>query len=157
MLTSILSKETCKSCKICCNYSAKSLWDIPGFTNDEFNKAVLVKPELKEQIFSQNRLIYFKPVKIASDKFLCPFLADKGCILEADKPFKCAIWPLYVIRCDKQLYLALSNVCPNIPKLSPTILSTYLNESIERIKSIIAIYPDLVEEPKEHFHKIISL
>lgn len=156
MLSKILSKKTCAVCKNCCNYSSESLWDIPGFTLNEYENVVANYPQLISQSYHENNLYYFKTFQIDSNKYLCPFLKDNGCSLEKEKPFKCAIWPLYVVKHKNNIYLAISNVCPNI-RITPEILENELQVSIQKIVKMIKLHPELIEIYRKHFTLLMQL
>lgn len=157
MLKNILSPQICKTCKICCNYTSKSLWDIPGFTLDEYKNVIAHYPEFKSQCYRKNNLYYFKPIQISNDMYLCPFLRNDGCSLGKDKPFKCAIWPLYVVNYESKVFLSISNVCPNIIEITPNILENELQTSIEKIEQTVRLHPELIEIYRDHFTLLTQL
>lgn len=157
MLTPILSRETCSRCKICCNYTSESLWDIPGFTLEEYHNAIKKYPDMKSKSYFRNGLYYFSPIPYDNGIYLCPFLSQQGCKLEKNKPIKCAIWPLYVINYKNNKWLVMSNVCPNIPKISPYMLENELCTTFRTIKNIMQKHPELIEDWREHFEFITRL
>lgn len=156
MIKPILNPATCKSCKICCNYTETSLWDIPGFTKEEYIEVIDKFPSMKAISYNKNNLYYFKPHKDNSI-YLCPFLSENGCKLAALKPFKCKIWPLYVVKNGLELYIAKSNVCPNIPKISSQSFKEELYEQYIKIKEIITEHPELIEINRDFFELVIKL
>lgn len=157
MLQKILSQETCAVCKNCCNYSSKSLWDIPGFTQNEYERVIARYPELISISYHKNSLYYFETLQTDNDKYLCPFLTNDGCVLGKEKPTKCAMWPLYAVNHDKKVYLAISNVCPNIKKITPEILQNELGPTIQKIEQIIKRHPELIETNRIHFTLLMQL
>lgn len=157
MLKKILSQEICAACKICCNYSLESLWDIPGFTLKEYENVIVRYPELVSRSYCRNNLYYFKTFQTDNNKHLCPFLGNNGCILGEEKPFKCAIWPLYVVYHENVIYLAISNVCPNTNEIAIKILQNEFSPSIQKINQIIKIYPELIENNRVHFKLLMQL
>ena len=154
MLKSILSKETCANCKVCCNYSPEALWDIPGFTLEEYQNVIKKFPEYASKSYCKNNLYYFEMNKLHSKKYLCPFLNDCGCTLGDLKPFKCAIWPFYIVNYENQVYLALSNVCPNLNDIEYEKLPASLQYNIEKMKDIVKGHPELIEVNRSHFQLI---
>lgn len=157
MIKSILSKETCAACKICCNYSVKSLWDIPGFTSEEYQNIVKTFPKFESKSYCKNNLYYFKMDKLDDNKYLCPFLGDYGCILGKIKPFKCAIWPFYIVNHGNEIYLAISNVCPNLRNIEYEKLSACLFPLTEKMKDTINKHPELIEKNRPHFKLLKQL
>lgn len=157
MIQKILNPQTCANCKICCNYSINSLWDIPGFTLKEYKQIITYYPQYKSISYCKNNLYYFKTIPTDNDKYLCPFLADNGCTLGNNKPFKCAIWPFYVVKYKNNIYLAQSDVCPNLQLISKQMLTNGLETTITKIKKIINQNPELIESYRPHFSLIIQL
>lgn len=157
MIQKILNPKTCATCKVCCNYSTESLWDIPGFTLDEYKQVIAKYPQFELTSYCKNNLYYFRPIPMNNNKYLCSFLADNGCILGNDKPFKCAIWPLYVVKHENKLYLAQSNVCSNLEIISDEIIHKALRTSIDKIKKTIDTNPELIEPYRSHFTLLVQL
>lgn len=155
MLKSILSQEICATCRICCNYSFKSLWDIPGFTLEEYGNIIRKYPEFESKGYLKNNLYYFEMNKLDHDKYLCPFLSDSGCILGDIKPFKCKIWPFYIINYGDQVCLAISNVCPNLKVIKYEELPASIYPAIKKMLDIVNKHPELIENNRPHF-KIIK-
>lgn len=156
MLKLILKPNTCKECKICCNYSKESLWDIPGFTEKEYKRTILEFPEMKAISYTKNNLYYFTPLKKGTT-YLCPFLSDNGCKLGNNKPFKCAIWPLYVVTKENEKYIAVSKVCPNIPNITPETFKSLLFSEYQKIQETVRLFPELIETNRDFFKIIIKL
>lgn len=156
MLKSILTPNTCKECKICCNYSEKSLWDIPGFTKIEYERTIKDFPHMKDIAYYKNNLYYFTPTK-KDDIYLCPFLSNDGCKLGGKKPFKCAIWPLYVVTDGGDLYIAVSKVCPHIPNIKSDIFHGLLHNEYLEIRKTVETYPELIEKNRAVFRLVAKL
>lgn len=157
MLKSILSPKTCADCKICCNYSPESLWDIPGFTLEEYQNIIKKFPKYEPKSYCKNNLYYFEMNQLNSKKYLCPFLGNCGCTLGDLKPFKCAIWPFYIVNHENQIYLALSNVCPNLDNIEFEKNPASLHSFIEKIKETIKKHPELIEMNRSHFQLLKQL
>lgn len=122
MLKSILSSENCASCKFCCSFRRKSLWETPVF--DKENKEKLEK-KYPDAVFKKSGssgftidLMHLYKSDDEEEEAACPFLGKKGCILESDeKPFDCSIWPLRACKIDGQIKVMLENTCPAVSKV----------------------------------------
>lgn len=154
MITNILSRKTCAQCKYCCSYTDEDLWDAPGFTKEEFQE--LSKSYNFPNIL-RNNLYYIKMSKNETDEYTCPLLTSKGCQLDTNKPFKCAIWPLYVIYYENQVAIAVSDICPEISKISDNIILQGITGLIPTIKQIIQKHPELIEKYRKEFRIICYL
>jgi len=104
MLSKILSKSDCASCKFCCSFRRQSLWESPIFEKEKMEKLKKLYPDVKFK--NQGKFSFTFDI---SDKYKtddseeeapCPFLdSKKGCKLPPDlKPFDCSIWPLRAVR-----------------------------------------------------------
>ena len=109
MITTILKRETCAECLICCHYTDEDVWDAPGFTKKEFEKNLI---DGNYHYYCSNKLFYLEMEKNSKNEYVCPLLSDKGCKLGVNKPFKCAIWPLYIVKINHKIALVVSDVCP---------------------------------------------
>ncbi|MDR2731737.1 MAG: hypothetical protein LBB36_00795 [Fibromonadaceae bacterium] len=88
--SSILTRETCAKCKVCCEFSKESLIYVP--------KGL----EVKEQ---ENGL------------FVCEHRCENaGCMLGKNKPMECAAWPFSLSRRGNELLLVLEHSCPELNK-----------------------------------------
>lgn len=150
MITSILNRETCKLCQICCRYNDSDVWDAPGFTGKELERALT---HVSSPIYEERGLFFFR-MKKENDQYTCPLLTKTGCCLGTEKPFKCAIWPLYVVHFHNRLALVVSDECPSIFRFSNEEILDGLGETIERIKTTVSNSPELVEPMREHFRFI---
>ena len=117
MLSSILSKQSCASCKFCCSFRRQSLWETPLFA-----------PEVVEKLSRPNEygvVGEFRDGQVVlggyrtddpEEEVPCTFLdPQKGCILKGeDKPFDCSIWPLRIMNKDGKLVIALTPTCSAI-------------------------------------------
>ena len=95
--------------------------------------------------------------KNETDEYTCPLLTSKGCQLDTNKPFKCAIWPLYVIYYENQVAIAVSDICPEISKISDNIILQGITGLIPTIKQIIQKHPELIEKYRKEFRIICYL
>ena len=40
MLSKVLTKETCKNCKFCCVFKKESLWELPVFPKQTYERII---------------------------------------------------------------------------------------------------------------------
>jgi hypothetical protein len=88
-ISPILKRETCASCKICCEFKPQSLIYVP--------KGI-------ETIQQENGM------------FACAHRSEEGCKLGKDKPMECCAWPFSVSRRGDELLLVLEHSCPELNK-----------------------------------------
>lgn len=133
MLTGILSRDTCASCRICCAFDDSDLWETPVITRD--TKAVI-----QERVPHQT----FVPLGNAEEPgacllhmdqeedglYHCPMLTETGCALGEQKPFDCRIWPFRVMKTGGQLVITLSDVCPSLKEKSVREVSEFLQQKL---------------------------
>ena len=153
MIGAVLDRETCKVCRNCCWYTDIDVWDAPGFTKDELK---LAKKLVADPVYKVHGLFLFKMDK-RQGKYICPLLSEVGCLLGLEKPFKCAIWPLYVVRIGDHIALAVSNECSYVYQLSNEELLNRLGGVIAQIAARIKDAPELIEPFREHFRVVAEL
>lgn len=151
MITNILDRETCAHCQICCKYDDNDVWDAPGFTEEELYKVLIVQ---EYPYYMKNKLFYLKMEPDKNNTYMCPLLTNHGCSLNTNKPFKCAIWPLYVVNFKDKVALAVSDVCPSVYALTNDEILLGLKETIKDICIVIRKHPELVEPFRENFRFI---
>ncbi len=83
----------------------EDVWDAPGFTKKEFEKNLI---DGNYHYYCSNKLFYLEMEKNSKNEYVCPLLSDKGCKLGVNKPFKCAIWPLYIVKINHKIALVVS-------------------------------------------------
>lgn len=147
MITNILKRETCANCLICCHYTNDDIWDAPGFTKEEFERNSLNQ---KYNYYCYNNLFYLEMNK-NNKEYVCPLLSDMGCKLNTEKPFKCAIWPLYMVKINNKIALAVSNVCPNVYGLSDEDIIQGIKHILSNIKNMARNHPELIEQYRDNF------
>lgn len=154
MITTILKRETCSKCLICCRYTNDDIWDAPGFTKEELR---IVLKKKNYNYYFNNQLYYLEMEKDNTDEYICPLLSDTGCKLGTNKPFKCAIWPLYVINYNNKIAIAVSDVCPSLNKLSDQEILHGIKSILNNIRVTIKRYPELIESYRDNFRIITYL
>lgn len=152
MIEAVLTKETCGACKNCCWYTDTDIWDAPGFMKSELARA---RRLVANPVYEKYGLFFFQMDK-RGDKYICPLLGKTGCLLEAEKPFKCAIWPLYAVRIHGRTALAVSNECPAVYHLSNQELIDRLGSAITKIEAQVRETPELIEPFREHFRIVVE-
>ncbi len=153
MISHLLSRADCAKCKICCKYSQGSKWDAPGFTEEELQ----FSKNIKEVSFTRrNNLFYLDLINVGKGEYRCQMFRE-GCILADNKPFKCAIWPLYIVKRQERLAIVISSICPELQKRTDEELLTAVAIIEEKIKNTIILHPELVEKDRPHFRFISYL
>lgn len=153
MIGAVLERETCKVCRNCCWYTDIDVWDAPGFTKNELERA---RKLVTNPVYKDHGLFFFKMNK-CEEKYICPLLSETGCLLGLKKPFKCAIWPFYVVRIGDHIALAVSNECPSVYQLSNEELLIRLGGVIAQIAIRIKDAPELIEPFRDHFRVVTEL
>lgn len=92
-----------------------------------------------------------------NDEYVCPLLSDVGCKLHLKKPFKCAIWPLYIVKINNKIALAVSNVCPNVFALSDKNIMQGIKDIMPDIKNMARNHPELIEQYRDNFRILTYL
>lgn len=136
MLSKILSKETCRTCKFCCSFRRQSLWETPLFSP--------VEKEMLESKYQHARfrlcengsytidLAYGFKTKSPSEEVSCFFLdSNTGCNLEKDeKPFDCSIWPFRLMSRNGLLLIALTPTCPAVNAIPLEHLKSFVADGL---------------------------
>ena len=152
MLKSILSGEDCAKCRFCCTFRRQSLWETPVF--DRKTKEILEKkfPEAKfrqitEKSFTPDLLHLYK-TEDSEEEAPCPFLGDKGCLLDSDeKPFDCSIWPLRSTKIDGRIRVMLENTCPAINRQPlENVIRLVVSGLGEKITAYAKENPDTIKD-----------
>ncbi len=154
MIGAILRRDICAQCKVCCKYTDNDVWDAPGFTQAELTRATKF---IDNTIYKDHGLFFLKMAKDRNGEYVCPLLSNTGCLLGDNKPFKCAIWPLYVVTYSEKLALVLSNECPTVSQLQNQDIIEQLGETISHIYKVIQAFPELVEPFRPQFRVICFL
>ncbi len=124
MTGDFITKEDCRSCRFCCQFRRKSLWEVPKLPEyfvDKYRTSTKGGPIRYRHMKTDDGSWVITDL---SDLFAtddpeeeapCPFLDDeKGCILPPeDKPFECDAWPLRYMRLkDDTVKVTLTPTCP---------------------------------------------
>lgn len=146
MLGELITRDDCAKCKICCKFEKDELIDAPMFSkrqkryirNNISNK---IKFKYRNGAYQINLVKY-------KNKYRCPLLSSKGCMLpNAYRPFDCESWPFYIMSKDDKFLITKSNVCPIFNNTSNAILIKFIEKKFLNIaKEIATNSPELVTE-----------
>lgn len=160
MLSKILSKSDCASCKFCCSFRRQSLWETPLIDGKTQKKLAEKFPEAKfkaveSESFTVDLLGCYK-TDDSEEEAPCPFLdVNNGCVLsKEEKPFDCSIWPLRAMRTsDGKIVVALTPTCPSINKLSIEFMKKFVEDEklSELILDMAKKNPDMIKPYREGF------
>ena len=166
MLSKILKKSDCASCRFCCSFRRQSLWETPVF--DKKTKELLEKKyknakftPIGKSSFTINLLDLYK-TQNPEEEVSCPFLDSKnGCSLcEQEKPFDCKIWPLRVIKksSGNENAIVLMNTCPSVNKIPLSDLKEFVKADLaKKIFDYAKAHPDIVKDFSKDFQFCVEL
>lgn len=131
MLKAILSPETCAACRLCCQFDASDLWELPVLPPETVQAVQTCKPET---VFVpvEEECTFAAPPLQGEELFACPVLTDCGCGLSPqEKPFDCKIWPFRLMRTPEgQCVIAVSELCQGVGSLSDAELRAFLEQGL---------------------------
>ena len=113
MLSSLLSKEDCAKCRMCCKFDSYDIWQTPIIYQTLASKILQeYSPDIRFVKRDEHFLMKMQREEEA-DIYCCPLLDhDKGCIMDDEKPFDCMIWPFMIMELFGRKVLTLSPACP---------------------------------------------
>ena len=165
MLTPILAKSTCATCKFCCSFRRQSLWETPLFAAADLPKLQALYPSAKFRPAGASGTSFTFDISDAyhtqdpEEEALCPFLdPDRGCTLPPElKPFDCKIWPLRAVRQpDNTVKVALTPTCPAINKVPLEQVKELASAGLgQQILDYAAKNPDIIKEYSEFLSNIV--
>ena len=141
-MLSILTREQCAQCRVCCSFESYDLFDTPLVTDEILRRALEVRPETKVSDVSGRRLFVMERQQ-GSDIHFCPMLDhERGCLLGDGKPFECRIFPLRLAEFEGRMVIAVSPICPAAAAMP-------LEKLIEEVKRLsAAIFAEGRREPQ---------
>ena len=155
MLSSILSKHQCATCKFCCSFRRQSLWETPLFPPEVVEKLSQPNEYGVVGVFRDGQIVLGGyRTDDTEEEVPCTFLdPHKGCILKPeDKPFDCSIWPLRIMNKDGELVIALTPTCPSIGATpSPELIELVKNGLGEKILTYAKEHPYIIKEYRAGF------
>ena len=163
MLSSILKKSDCASCKFCCSFRRQSLWETPIFSNDTAQKLQAPFPQARFRQTGSNSqtidLSHLYKTDDPNEEALCPFLDSKnGCSLPPElKPFDCSIWPFRAVRTNENnIAVALTPTCPAINKVPVEKIKALLDSGLrQKIIDYAKAHPDIIKEQTDFLSNIM--
>ena len=159
MLSAILKKSDCASCKFCCSFRRQSLWETPVFSKEVAEQLKVAFPDAKFRRVGKSSVTIdlekLYKTNNPEEEVPCPFLDSKnGCCLPPDlKPFDCSIWPFRAVRIDQEkVCVALTPTCPSINKVPREKIIEFLKAGLgEKILKYAELNPDIIKENSEFF------
>ncbi len=166
LLWPLLKKEDCASCKFCCSFRRKSLWETPVFGKGVMEELSKLYPRAKFRRAGKSGSSYSFDIsgeyKSAdpNEEAVCPFLnRQNGCSLPSDlKPFDCKIWPLRVVRLPKasRLAIALTPTCPAINRHPLQKVKDLLADGLgQKIISYARQNPDIIKDYNDFLSRLV--
>ena len=162
MLSPILAKSSCASCKFCCSFRRTSLWETPVIPAADLPKLQAHNPQARFRPAGTDSYTFdlsdcYKTTD-AAEEAPCPFLDPRrGCTLPQDlKPFECKIWPLRAVRTQESIAVALTPTCPAINKVPIEKVRELAASGLGRqILDYAASHPDILKESSPFLSNII--
>lgn len=162
MISKVLSKDACKNCKFCCVFVRDSLWELPAFPKESYEK-IIANDKTKEKYFEkiltdddfyykmklEDQYVSDNPDETAS----CIFLDENhGCTLnDEDKPLECKIWPLRVMDKDNNVVVAFETICPELGETPSEDIKKLVEEIKEDIRRYSSKHPFIVKPYDDRF------
>ncbi|MBR1528255.1 MAG: hypothetical protein IJ642_02995 [Oscillospiraceae bacterium] len=146
MLTKLLSHASCADCKECCVFSLYDIWAQPALSPENQQKARQLLPQAEFIHKGKESFLFRVQETVTADLFLCPLLdTEKGCLLGAEKPFECQIYPFQVTELNHRLAIMLSPLCEvMIQQPLGTLLEVLKTELAEKLFSYAEQHPDVI-------------
>jgi Fe-S-cluster containining protein len=159
MLSAILKKSDCASCKFCCSFRRQSLWETPIFSKEIAEQLKDAFPNAKFRRVGKSSMTIdlekLYKTNNPEEEVPCPFLdSKKGCCLPPDlKPFDCSIWPFRAVRVNEDtVSVALTPTCPSINKVPRQKIMELLEAGLrEKILKFAELNPDIIKENSKFF------
>lgn len=127
MLRKILSPDTCARCRLCCQFDASDIWELPVLPGETVSAVQKLRPDTAFTSVDEE-YTFASPALSGEELFACPVLTDCGCgLTPEDKPFDCKIWPFRLMKGeDGSCVVAVSELCEGIKHLSDDALRKFL-------------------------------
>lgn len=148
----MLSPDTCAKCRLCCIFDRYELWETPVVSNGLKENFLNRNPGQKFIKHGESWL--FKMETNQDGFYQCPALdPGKGCVLGADKPFDCKIWPYRVMNLGGSLAVTLSPLCSEMFNKPLGELCAALEKGGlgEKIFSEAQKNPDIIKEYRKGY------
>ena len=137
MLNELISREDCANCRICCKFEPDELIDAPVFNEKQ---VAYVKENIDGNIeFEEKNGLYQIKLVAYENKYKCPLLSDKGCVLPNEyRTFDCESWPFYLMKKDNKFVITKSDDCSIFQKLDNEVLIKYIEKKFLSIAKQVA-------------------
>lgn len=140
MLTKLLSRSTCASCRQCCTFSSYDIWSTPVLNGETLPRVRELLPEQQFLRKGENAWLFRVQSLSKEDTFTCPLLDPAyGCRLGEDKPFTCRIWPVQIMEVEGRQAITLSPICDAMLNLPLRTLLRFVRDELE---DVIFAYAD---------------
>lgn len=163
MISKVLSREACKNCKFCCVFVKDSLWELPVFPKEAYERIISndkTKEKYFEKVFIDDDRFYYR-MKL-EDQYMtdnpdetasCIFLDENhGCTLnDEDKPLECKIWPLRVMDRDNEMVIAFETICPELGEKPSEEIKKLAEEIKGDIEEYASKYPFIAKPYDDRF------
>lgn len=131
MLTKLLSRSTCASCKLCCQFSSYDIWSTPVLNVETLTRVREILPDAQFLCKAEDAWLFRVTSLDENDSFACPLLdPETGCRLGEEKPFICRIWPVQMMEIDGRQAITLSPVCEAMLKLPLDTLLRFVKDDL---------------------------
>ncbi len=163
MLSSILKKSNCASCKFCCSFRRQSLWETPVFTKETAEELIKLFPSVTFRATGNSSmtidLSMLYKTNNPDEEVACPFLdKEKGCLLsDRLKPFDCSIWPFRAVRLSRQkIAVALTPTCPIFNKTKREKILSLLESGLgQKIIDYARQNPDIIKDSSDFLSDLL--
>ncbi|MBR1485735.1 MAG: hypothetical protein IJ597_00585, partial [Synergistaceae bacterium] len=146
--------EECAKCRFCCSYRRCSLWETALIDEELLEKLKKRYPDAKFKFVNGYYTVDLDGLYKTDDpeeEALCYFNNGKGCILGEDKPFECRVWPLRVLKKDRDLVIAFSDGCPVFARKSMSEIRELLSGGLgKKLLDYAKKFPAFIKEYKNN-------
>lgn len=131
MLTKMLSRSTCAACRLCCQFDASDIWELPVLPPETVVAVQQKLPDVKLVPVGAEQTFAAPPLE-GEELFACPMLTVHGCGLsEQEKPFDCQVWPFRLMQTENgKIGIAISELCSGMQSYSDAQLQAFLQEGL---------------------------
>lgn len=131
MLKKLLSPARCAECRLCCGFVDSDKWEIPLLAGVQ-ERASAEKFGATTEIPGTNSAVYCMEFH-GNEVIMCPAASERGCMLGAERPFDCRIWPFRVMELNGSRVITLSPVCPASLEMKVGEVSEFVNSGFAEI------------------------
>lgn len=159
MLKNLLTPQDCAKCKFCCSFKKRSLKELYVLTPAEMENLRKKYPEVQFKYVNRNNCAGYVvdmennyKTNFDDEEIACPFNKN-GCILGADKPFECAVWPFRAMKFSDKMIVAFCKDCPIFAKKNLEEIELILESGLgEKILNYAQKFPASIKNYEENYH-----